>query len=159
MRSAVPEASLRLGLRLAGLHRLDEGVELTITDGSREVADVVIGADGVHTTVGRFVAEAEAQAASGRLEGGPGPVDLVTVLLREAMEMEDEHRQDPVCGRASDAEFAGDVHHAELVAFVQQLYGTQGVTGGAHRMGGIPRRGILGSPDSVKGNHNVGSPH
>ncbi|WP_371657752.1 FAD-dependent monooxygenase [Streptomyces sp. NBC_00280] len=65
VRSAVPETSLRLGLRLAGLHRLDEGVELTFTDGSREVADVVIGADGVHTTVGRFVAEAEAPRFSG----------------------------------------------------------------------------------------------
>lgn len=65
VRAAVPEPSLRLGMRLAGLHRLDKGVELAFADGSREVADVVVGADGVHTTVGRFVAEAGSPRFSG----------------------------------------------------------------------------------------------
>ncbi len=65
VRAAVPEPSLRLGMRLAGLRRLDDGVELTFTDGSRELADVVVGADGVHTTVGRFVAEAGSPRFSG----------------------------------------------------------------------------------------------
>lgn len=65
VQAAVPEPSLRLGMRLAGLRRLDEGVELTFADGSCEVADVVIGADGVHTTVGRFVAEAGSPRFSG----------------------------------------------------------------------------------------------
>jgi salicylate hydroxylase len=65
VRGAVPETSLRLGMRLAGLHRMDEGVELAFTVGSREFADVVVGADGVHTTVGRYVAEAGAPRLSG----------------------------------------------------------------------------------------------
>jgi 2-polyprenyl-6-methoxyphenol hydroxylase-like FAD-dependent oxidoreductase len=65
VRAAVPEPSLRLGMRLAGLRRLDEGVELTFADGSREVADVVVGADGIHTTVGGFVAEAGSPRFSG----------------------------------------------------------------------------------------------
>lgn len=65
VRAAVPEASLRLGTRLASLRRLDEGVELTFTDGSRTVADVVIGADGVHTTVGQYVTEAGSPRFSG----------------------------------------------------------------------------------------------
>ncbi|WP_405863717.1 FAD-dependent monooxygenase [Streptomyces sp. NBC_00005] len=65
VKAAVPESSLRLGTRLADLRRLDEGVELTFTDGSREVADVVVGADGVHTTVGRFVTETGSPRFSG----------------------------------------------------------------------------------------------
>ncbi|MDX3452607.1 FAD-dependent monooxygenase [Streptomyces sp. ME02-8801-2C] len=65
VRAAVPEASLRLGSRLAGLRRLDEGVELAFTDGAREVADVVVGADGVHTTVGHYVTEAGSPRFSG----------------------------------------------------------------------------------------------
>ncbi|MGW1668098.1 FAD-dependent monooxygenase [Streptomyces sp. NPDC002324] len=60
VRAAVPGAALRLGTRLASLRRLDEGVELTFTDGTRTVADVVVGADGVHTTVGQYVTEAGA---------------------------------------------------------------------------------------------------
>lgn len=65
VKAAVPESQLRLGNRLAGLRRLDEGVELTFTDGSREVADVVVGADGVHTTVGQFVTETGSPRFSG----------------------------------------------------------------------------------------------
>ncbi|MER5428997.1 FAD-dependent monooxygenase [Streptomyces sp. NPDC002588] len=65
VKAAVPESWLRLGTRLAGLRRLDRGVELTFADGSREVADVVVGADGVHTTVGQFVTAAGSPRFSG----------------------------------------------------------------------------------------------
>lgn len=65
VKAAVPKRSLRLGMRLASLRRLDDGVELTFADGSREVADVVVGADGVHTTVGQFVTEAGSPRFSG----------------------------------------------------------------------------------------------
>ncbi|KDN73493.1 salicylate 1-monooxygenase [Streptomyces olindensis] len=65
LRAAVPDGALRLGIRLAGLRRLDAGVELTFTDGTREVADVVVGADGVHTTVGQYVTEAREPRFSG----------------------------------------------------------------------------------------------
>ncbi|MEU3936541.1 FAD-dependent monooxygenase [Streptomyces sp. NPDC029044] len=65
VRAAVPEGALRLGTRLAGLHRVDTGIELTFTDGTREVADVVVGADGVHTTVGQYVTETGSPRFSG----------------------------------------------------------------------------------------------
>lgn len=65
VQAAVPGAALRLGTRLAGLRRLDEGMELTFTDGTRTVADVVVGADGVHTTVGQFVTAAGSPRFSG----------------------------------------------------------------------------------------------
>jgi salicylate hydroxylase len=65
VRAAVPESSLRLGKRLVGLRRLDQRVELTFADGPREVADVVVGADGVHTTVGQFVIQAGSPRFSG----------------------------------------------------------------------------------------------
>ena len=65
VRAAVPESSIRLGARLVSLSRLDERVELTFADGSREVADAVVGADGVHTTVGQFVIQAGSPRFSG----------------------------------------------------------------------------------------------
>ncbi|MBE4739804.1 FAD-dependent monooxygenase [Streptomyces caniscabiei] len=65
VRAAVPEGALRLGTRLAGLRRLDGAVELTFTDGTREVADVVVGADGVHTTVGQYVTDTGSPRFSG----------------------------------------------------------------------------------------------
>ncbi|WP_028923960.1 FAD-dependent monooxygenase [Pseudonocardia acaciae] len=65
LRAAVPEASLRLGRRLVGMRVGPDGVELDFGDGSRAVADAVVGADGVHTTVGRFVAEAGPPRLSG----------------------------------------------------------------------------------------------
>jgi salicylate hydroxylase len=66
VRAAVPGSSVRLGHRLSGLRRLAEGgVELTFEEGTRVVADVVVGADGLHTTVGRSVAEAGPPRYSG----------------------------------------------------------------------------------------------
>jgi salicylate hydroxylase len=55
LRAAAGAACLRLGHRLVSLRQSAAGVDLTFADGTRAAADVVIGADGVHTTVGRFV--------------------------------------------------------------------------------------------------------
>jgi len=65
VRAAVPESSLQLGRRFVALRRLGSGVELTFADDSRVSADVVIGADGVHTAVGQFVAQAGPPRFSG----------------------------------------------------------------------------------------------
>ncbi|HKS98533.1 MAG TPA: FAD-dependent monooxygenase, partial [Rugosimonospora sp.] len=65
LRAAVPPAWLRLNHRLTGLREVDDRPELTFADGSRAVADLVVGADGVHTTVGGYVARAGVPRFSG----------------------------------------------------------------------------------------------
>jgi salicylate hydroxylase len=49
--SAVPAGTVRLGKRCAGVSVRGSTVVLAFTDGTRAEADVVIGADGVHSTV------------------------------------------------------------------------------------------------------------
>ncbi|GII64863.1 monooxygenase [Sphaerisporangium krabiense] len=65
VRAAGPESALRLDSRVVGLEHRPGGVEITFADGSQAEADVVIGADGVHTTVGRFVGQAGPPRFSG----------------------------------------------------------------------------------------------
>jgi salicylate hydroxylase len=67
VRRAVPEGALRLGVRCVAVRRRAAagGVELTFADGSTAVADVVIGADGVHSTVRGAVATPEPPRFSG----------------------------------------------------------------------------------------------
>ena len=49
--SAVPEACIGLSHKLVGLDETSDGVRLTFANGATAVADAVIGADGVHSTV------------------------------------------------------------------------------------------------------------
>ncbi|NNC63574.1 MAG: NAD(P)-binding protein [Gammaproteobacteria bacterium] len=49
--SAIPEGSLRLGKKLAGLDQDGSEVTLRFEDGTSATADAVIGADGVHSLV------------------------------------------------------------------------------------------------------------
>jgi salicylate hydroxylase/6-hydroxynicotinate 3-monooxygenase len=49
--SAVPAESIRLSHKLVGLDETSEGVRLSFANGATVVADAVIGADGVHSTV------------------------------------------------------------------------------------------------------------
>ncbi|MDF5753080.1 FAD-dependent monooxygenase [Spongiactinospora sp. TRM90649] len=65
VRAAFPASALRLNSRVAQVKRRADDVEITFADGARVNADVVIGADGVHTTVGRFVARTGAPRFSG----------------------------------------------------------------------------------------------
>ena len=51
VQAAVPEGSVRLGMRCVGVEIGDEGAVLAFADGTRVEADVVIGADGVHSCV------------------------------------------------------------------------------------------------------------
>ncbi len=49
--SAVPAEHIRLSHRLVGLDQTGDGVRLTFANGATAIADAVIGADGVHSTV------------------------------------------------------------------------------------------------------------
>jgi salicylate hydroxylase len=64
VRAAVPESVIRLGSRCVEVRRRDD-VELVFADGSVATADVVIGADGVHSTVAAAVAAPEPPRFSG----------------------------------------------------------------------------------------------
>ena len=54
-------AEYRFNTRIDGLAQDDDGVDVTFTDGSRTRADVVVGADGPHSTVRRLVFGPEEQ--------------------------------------------------------------------------------------------------
>jgi salicylate hydroxylase/6-hydroxynicotinate 3-monooxygenase len=49
--SVVPNEFVRLSHKLVGLDQTGGGVWLTFADGTRAIADAVVGADGVHSTV------------------------------------------------------------------------------------------------------------
>jgi 2-polyprenyl-6-methoxyphenol hydroxylase-like FAD-dependent oxidoreductase len=49
--AAVPEADHRFGDRITDLTQHDDGVDVTLASGWRERADVVVGADGLHSAV------------------------------------------------------------------------------------------------------------
>ncbi|GCB43860.1 FAD-dependent monooxygenase [Streptomyces sp. NL15-2K] len=57
VRSAVPGEWIRLGARCTSVDLRQNGVHLDFADGTRIEADVVIGADGVHSSVRNAVAE------------------------------------------------------------------------------------------------------
>ncbi|CAM5741249.1 Monooxygenase OS=Streptomyces alboniger OX=132473 GN=CP975_04765 PE=4 SV=1 [Streptomyces alboniger] len=57
VKSAVPGDWIRLGTRCTSIDESPQGVRLSFADGSRVEADVVIGADGVHSVVRGTVAE------------------------------------------------------------------------------------------------------
>lgn len=67
LRSAVPESSVLLGRKLVGLDHAGERVRLAFADGSTGEADVVIGADGVNSTVRRHLFGAHELRFSGRV--------------------------------------------------------------------------------------------
>ncbi|MFF3492203.1 FAD-dependent oxidoreductase [Streptomyces sp. NPDC002795] len=65
LRSAVPDEAVRLGARCTAVEPHADGVRLAFSDGTRTDADLVIGADGMHSLVRRTVAEPEAPRFSG----------------------------------------------------------------------------------------------
>jgi salicylate hydroxylase len=79
---AVPPTALALGRRLLGLEpTADGGVSLCFADGERAVADVVIGADGIHSVVREALLGPEAPRFSGNSAWrGMVPADRVADL-------------------------------------------------------------------------------
>ena len=64
---AVPAGIVALNRKLAGLSQNAQGATLTFTDGTREKADVVIAADGVHSTVREIMLGPEQPRFTGRV--------------------------------------------------------------------------------------------
>jgi salicylate hydroxylase/6-hydroxynicotinate 3-monooxygenase len=64
---AVPESSLRLGHTLVGLDESREGVRMSFANGDTVMADVVIAADGVHSTVKDLLFGESAVNVTGRV--------------------------------------------------------------------------------------------
>ncbi|MFJ3670778.1 FAD-dependent monooxygenase [Streptomyces sp. NPDC090106] len=65
IRRAVPEGWVRFGARCTAVEPGSDGAVLRFADGGRAEADVVVGADGVHSVVRGTVAEAEPPEYSG----------------------------------------------------------------------------------------------
>lgn len=65
--SIVPVESIQLGKKLVGLEQDDGKVRLAFADGSRAEADIVIGADGLHSTVREILLGPETPRFSGRV--------------------------------------------------------------------------------------------
>jgi 6-hydroxynicotinate 3-monooxygenase len=64
----IPDDIIRLNHKLAGLqHNPDSSVRLSFTNGETAEADVVIGADGVHSVVREFMLGAEQPRYTGRV--------------------------------------------------------------------------------------------
>lgn len=65
--SAVPAECVRLNRKLVGLDQTNDGVRLTFEDGTRAVADAVVGADGVHSAVRDILFSASPAKFTGRI--------------------------------------------------------------------------------------------
>ena len=65
IRSAVPRGAIRLGMRCTAVEVTSDDAVLTFADGTRVEADVVIGADGVHSVVRGVIAEPAPPVFSG----------------------------------------------------------------------------------------------
>lgn len=65
--SVVPAGLVRLNTRLTGLTQADDAVELAFADGSHSSADIVIGADGVHSLVREILLGPEEPRFTGRV--------------------------------------------------------------------------------------------
>jgi len=65
--SAVPTAAVRFDKKLIGIDRGPTGVNLRFADGSRVIADAVVGADGVHSRVRETLLGPERPTFTGRV--------------------------------------------------------------------------------------------
>lgn len=63
----VEEDSIHRGRELVGIHNYDDHVELSFADGSRGSFDLVIGADGIHSTVRQSLLTAQPANFTGRV--------------------------------------------------------------------------------------------
>lgn len=57
LRAAVPASALHVGIRVVAVATAADGAALTTADGHQHTYDLVIGADGIHSVVRRFVVE------------------------------------------------------------------------------------------------------
>ncbi|MEY9485536.1 salicylate hydroxylase [Streptomyces calvus] len=84
----VPSAHIRLGARLTSFAEHDGVVRLRFADGREATADLLVGADGVHSAVRRAVAGRERPVFSGtNALRGVVPADRVPALAPDTMYM------------------------------------------------------------------------
>lgn len=79
----LPEGTVRLGHRCIGVVEADDGVELRFEDGSSTTADVVVGADGVHSAVRDALVADEPRFSGQTISRGLVPAERVPFLLDE----------------------------------------------------------------------------
>ncbi|MET4742153.1 6-hydroxynicotinate 3-monooxygenase [Bradyrhizobium japonicum] len=65
--SVVPNEFVRLNHKLVGLDETGDGVRLSFADGTRAIADAVVGADGVHSTVRDLLFDTAPAKFTGRI--------------------------------------------------------------------------------------------
>ena len=65
VKRAVPASAVRLGKRLDGFSVSEAGVRLSFADGERAEADVLIGADGIHSVIRAALTEPAPPVHSG----------------------------------------------------------------------------------------------
>jgi salicylate hydroxylase len=51
LRSALPDGCIKLGMRCTGLEQSSQGATLKFADGTEAAADIVVGADGIHSMI------------------------------------------------------------------------------------------------------------
>ncbi|MBE1533901.1 FAD-dependent monooxygenase [Actinomadura algeriensis] len=82
----IPPGRLALGRRCTGFEESDAGVRLAFADGTEATADVLVGADGVHSVVRRAVAGAQRPVFSGvTAYRGVVPAGETPSLARDTM--------------------------------------------------------------------------
>ncbi|HEX2301802.1 MAG TPA: FAD-dependent monooxygenase, partial [Pseudonocardiaceae bacterium] len=79
----LPEGIVHLGLHCTGVHERTDGVVLRFADGSATTADVVIGADGIHSRVREHLVHDEPRYSGQSIYRALIPADRLTFLGRE----------------------------------------------------------------------------
>ncbi|MFJ8581134.1 FAD-dependent monooxygenase [Micromonospora sp. NPDC093277] len=79
----LPPGSLRLGRRVVAVHDGPDQAELEFTDGARERADVVVGADGIHSVVRAGLHRDEPRFSGQLIFRGLVPADRVPSLTQD----------------------------------------------------------------------------
>jgi salicylate hydroxylase len=79
----LPVDSLVLGRRCAGVHETPGGAELRFADGGTVTADLVVGADGIHSTVRQLLAADHPRFSGQVMYRGLVPADRVPRLTAE----------------------------------------------------------------------------
>ena len=79
----LPPGIVRLGMHCVGLTDRVDGVELSFDDGSAATADVVIGADGIHSVIREALVADEPRFSGQAVYRGLAPADRLPHLVRE----------------------------------------------------------------------------
>lgn len=79
----VPADTIVLGRRAAGVRETPDGAEVRFTDGTTDTADLVIGADGIHSVVRQLFADDHPRFSGQAIYRGLIPADRVPHLVAQ----------------------------------------------------------------------------